>query len=176
MRYYTTVESPVGTLTIFSDGEAVTALDFPLWRGRPRMAAGGTQATELPVLRQTELWLAAYFAGEDPGPTPPVRTAGTAFQERVWARRRAIPYGKLSTYGSIAKDIERETGRRQSAQAVGGAVGRNPVAILIPCHRCVGSGGSLTGFGGGLNIKVRLLETEGVDMTKLFRPKKGTAL
>lgn len=176
MRDYTTVESPVGTLTIFSDGEAVTALDFPLWRGRPRMAAGGTQATELPVLRQTELWLAAYFAGEDPGPTPPVRTAGTAFQERVWAKLRAIPYGEVTTYGAIADAIAAETGRRQSAQAVGGAVGRNPVAILIPCHRVVGSGGSLTGFSGGLDAKIRLLETEGVDMARLFRPKSGTAL
>ena len=176
MNYYTTVESPVGTLTIVSDGEAVTALDFPLWRGRPRPAPEGTRAPELPVLRQTEQWLAAYFAGEAPGPVPPVRTAGTAFQERVWAKLREIPYGEVTTYGSIADAIAAETGRRQSAQAVGGAVGRNPVAILIPCHRCVGRGGSLTGFGGGLDAKVRLLETEGADTAKLFRPKKGTAL
>lgn len=176
MNYYTTVESPVGTLTVLSDGEAVTELDFPLWRGRPRPAAAGTRAPELPVLRQTERWLAAYFAGEDPGPVPPIRTAGTPFQERVWAKLRAIPYGEVTTYGSIADAIAAETGRRQSTQAVGGAVGRNPVAILIPCHRVVGSGGSLTGFGGGLDVKVRLLETEGVDMAKLFRPRKGTAL
>ena len=176
MNHYTTVDSPVGMLTLISDGEALTELRFPTRRGRLRPVPEGTETPDLPVFQQTKRWLAAYFAGEDPGPTPPIRTAGSAFQERVWARLRAIPYGKLSTYGSIAKDIERETGRRQSAQAVGGAVGRNPVAILIPCHRCVGSGGSLTGFGGGLDIKVRLLETEGVDMTKLFRPKKGTAL
>ncbi|MDY3281708.1 methylated-DNA--[protein]-cysteine S-methyltransferase [Dysosmobacter sp.] len=176
MRYYTTVESPVGTLTVISDGEAVTGLDFPLRRGRPRPAPEGTRAPELPVLRQTERWLAAYFAGEDPGPVPPVRTEGTAFQERVWAKLRAIPCGEVTTYGRIADAIAAETGRRQSAQAVGGAVGRNPVAILIPCHRVVGSGGSLTGFGGGLDAKVRLLETEGVDMARLFRPKSGTAL
>ena len=176
MRYYTTVESPVGTLTVVSDGEAVTALDFPLWRGHPRAAAEGTRAPELPVLRQTEQWLAAYFAGEDPGPVPPIRTAGTDFQERVWVKLREIPYGEVTTYGHIAEAIAAETGRRQSAQAVGGAVGRNPVAILIPCHRVVGSGGSLTGFGGGLDAKSCLLETEGVDMAKLFRPKKGTAL
>ena len=176
MNYYTTVESPVGTLTVLSDGEAVTALDFPLWRGRPRTAPEGTEAPDLPVFQQTKRWLAAYFAGEDPGPVPPIRTAGTAFQERVWARLRAIPYGEVTTYGAIADAIAAETGRRQSAQAVGGAVGRNPVAVLIPCHRVVGSGGSLTGFGGGLDAKVRLLETEGVDMAKLFRPRKGTAL
>ena len=176
MRYHTTVESPVGTLTIVSDGKAVTALDFPLWRGCPRTAPEGVEMPELPVFQQTKRWLAAYFAGEDPGPVPPIRTVGTAFQERVWARLRAIPYGEVTTYGRIAEEIAAETGRRQSAQAVGGAVGRNPVSILIPCHRCVGSGGSLTGFGGGLDAKVRLLETEGVDMTRLFRPKKGTAL
>ena len=176
MNYYTTVESPVGTLTLVSDGEAVTALDFPLWRGCPRTAAEGTKAPDLPVFRQTERWLAAYFAGKDPGPVPPIRTAGTAFQERVWAKLRAIPYGEVTTYGRIAEAIAAETGRRQSAQAVGGAVGRNPVAILIPCHRVVGSGGSLTGFGGGLDAKICLLETEGVNMEKLYRPKKGTAL
>lgn len=176
MRYYTTVESPVGTLSVVSDGEAVTALDFPLRRGRPRPAAEGTWAPDLPVFRQTERWLAAYFTGEDPGPVPPIRTAGSVFQERVWAKLREIPYGEVTTYGRIADAIAGETGRRQSAQAVGGAVGRNPVAILIPCHRVVGSGGSLTGFGGGLDAKVRLLETEGVDMTRLFRPKKGIAL
>lgn len=176
MRYCTTVESPVGTLTIVSDGEAVTALDFPLWRGSPRTATEGTAVPELPVFQQTKRWLAAYFAGEDPGPVPPIRTTGSAFQERVWAKLREIPYGQVTTYGSIARAIAAETGRRQSAQAVGGAVGRNPVAILIPCHRVVGSGGSLTGFGGGLDAKICLLETEGVDMAKLFRPKKGTAL
>ena len=105
MRYYTTVESPVGTLSVASDGEAVTALDFPLWRGRPRTAPVGTQAPDLPVFRQTEQWLAAYFAGEDPGPVPPIRTAGSVFQERVWAKLRAIPYGEVTTYGRIADAI-----------------------------------------------------------------------
>ena len=87
-----------------------------------------------------------------------------------------IPYGTTTTYGAIAKRLERETGRRQSARAVGGAVGHNPLCIIAPCHRVVGSDGSLTGFGGGIDMKVKLLEHEGVDMDGFYRPKRGTAL
>ena len=176
MRYTAVFESPIGPLTIVSDGEAVTGLDFPLWRGAPRTAADGERREDLPIFRETRRWLETYFSGRDPGPAPLLRTGGTAFQELVWAELRNIPYGRLTTYGAIAGAIAEKTGRPQSAQAVGGAVGRNPVAILIPCHRVVGKNGSLTGFGGGLNAKVALLESEGVDMTGLYRPAKGTAL
>lgn len=176
MRYTAAFESPVGLLTISSDGEAVTALDFPLWRGKPRAAADGERWEELPVFREAFRWLETYFSGRDPGPTPLIRTSGSAFQELVWAELRRIPYGQLTTYGDIARAIAGRTGRPQSAQAVGGAVGRNPAAILIPCHRVVGAGGSLTGFGGGLDVKTALLKSEGVDLTKLHRPARGTAL
>lgn len=176
MRYTSTFESPVGLLTIASNGEMITDLSFPLWRGKPRQIAAGEQREDLPVFDQTRRWLAVYFSRKDPGPTPPVCTDGSPFQELVWAELRKIPYGQLTTYGDIAKAIADKTGRPQSAQAVGGAVGRNPVAILIPCHRVVGTGGSLTGFGGGLEAKIALLKTEGVDMAKLYRPNRGTAL
>lgn len=176
MRYTTVFESPIGPLTIASDGEAVTALDFPLWRGEPRTAADGERREDLPIFRETRRWLEAYFSGRDPGSAPLLRTGGTPFQELVWEELRRIPYGCLTTYGAIARAIEDRTGRPQSAQAVGGAVGRNPIAILIPCHRVVGKNGSLTGFGGGLDAKIALLKSEGVDMAGLYRPTRGTAL
>lgn len=176
VRYLTTVDSPVGLLTIASDGEAVIGLDFPLWRGKPRQIPAGERREDLPVFEAVRQWLRTYFAGEDPGPAPLIRTGGSPFQELVWAELRRIPYGQLTTYGEIARTIADRTGRPQSAQAVGGAVGRNPVAILIPCHRVVGTGDSLTGFGGGLDAKITLLRTEGVDVGKLYRPTRGTAL
>ena len=117
----------------------------------------------------TGLWLAGekYFPGvpED------------AFRQEVWALLRQIPYGETTTYRALAEAVARKRGLRQmSAQAVGGAVGHNPISIIVPCHRVVGSDGSLTGYAGGLERKVQLLRLEGVDMSRLYVPKKGTAL
>ncbi|VYU31995.1 Methylated-DNA--protein-cysteine methyltransferase [Eggerthella lenta] len=107
---------------------------------------------------------------------PPVNPRGTAFQQRVWALLAEIPYGQLTTYGWIARRIEEQTGTRTSARAVGSAVGRNPISIILPCHRVVGSTGSLTGYAGGLNKKIALLGIEGIDVDALSMPKKGVAL
>ena len=101
---------------------------------------------------------------------------GTAFQQRVWAQLAEIPYGQLTTYGQIARRLEEQTGARTSARAVGSAVGRNPISIILPCHRVVGSTGSLTGYAGGLQKKIALLRIEGVDVEALSTPKRGTAL
>ena len=106
-------------------------------------------------------WLDVYFSGRKPDFTPPTAPAGTAFQQSVWEILRTIPYGETTTYGAIARRIEQNTGCRMSAQAVGGAVGRNPISILIPCHRVIGADGSLTGYAGGLDKKERLLQWEG---------------
>lgn len=160
MRAFTTWDSPLGTLRIWSDGEAVTALTLPVWRNAP--PADAERREELPVLRQTRAWLAAYFAGEQPGALPPLRPEGTAYQRRVWRQMQAIPYGQTTSYGALAKALEAESGEKTSPRAVGGAVGRNPIAILLPCHRVMGADGSLTGFGGGLDAKVALLTLEGV--------------
>jgi methylated-DNA-[protein]-cysteine S-methyltransferase len=124
------------------------------------------------------MWLDGYFAGENPDPNAlPLGPKGSDFQQAVWAELLKIPYGEVVTYGAIAKTLAKARGiERMSSQAVGGAVGRNPISIIIPCHRVVGSDGSLTGYGGGIENKVKLLEGEGVDMTKLYVPKKGTAL
>ena len=124
-----------------------------------------------------EKWLTEYFAGCEPKVNVPLQFTGSDFQESVWKILQNIPYGSLITYGYIAREIAAQLGvTRMSAQAVGGAVGRNPLCIIIPCHRVIGADGSLTGYGGGMWRKVRLLELEKIDMSKLTVPTKGTAL
>ena len=129
-----------------------------------------------PVLAQARAWLDAYFEGRDPGEIPPCAPRGSEFRQLVWAKLAEIPYGELVTYGDIAKAIEADTGKKRSARAVGGAVGHNPVSIILPCHRVVGASRSLTGYAGGIERKIALLKLEGVDMGTLTVPTKGTAL
>ncbi|MDR3355351.1 MAG: methylated-DNA--[protein]-cysteine S-methyltransferase, partial [Synergistaceae bacterium] len=123
-------------------------------------------------------WLERYFAGKKPSASElPLAPIGGTFRQEVWGILRAIPHGKVVTYGGIAKMLAEKEGKASiSAQAVGGAVGHNPIGIIIPCHRVVGANGSLTGYAGGIAAKARLLEHEGVDMSRLFIPQKGTAL
>lgn len=129
------------------------------------------------VLCQTRQWLDCYFEGESPDFTPPILLHGSNFQQTVWQRLLQIPYGETLTYGDIAKEIaQKRGGGRMSAQAVGGAVGHNPIGVIVPCHRVVGSDGNLTGYAAGIDKKIRLLRLEKVDMSKLYRPTKGTAL
>ena len=119
---------------------------------------------EIAVLAAARTWLERYFAGEDPGAPPPLAPAGTAFQQRVREQLLAIPRGSTRTYGEISRAIEADTGRRASARAVGGAVGRNPISVLVPCHRVVGADGSVVGYAGGAGRKMRLLRLEGADL------------
>lgn len=170
MRYETIYESPLGALTLEADGAALTALRLPVWRQPLKQSELAQREDDLPIFRLTKRWLDVYFSGKDPGRLPPINTSGSSFQKLVWAELLKIPYGKLTTYGAIAKTLEEKTGRRVSAQAVGGAVGRNPIAILIPCHRVVGSNGSLTGYGGGLDSKIRLLSVEHMDQIRQRGP------
>ncbi|MDD5937964.1 MAG: methylated-DNA--[protein]-cysteine S-methyltransferase [Clostridiales bacterium] len=156
MQYLAHFESPLGEIFAVSDGASITGLWFAD-QTRVHVSRDQTQLRESrPVFDQLDEWLTQYFDGRDPGPIPPVHTAGTPFQERIWAALRAIPYGGTTTYGTLAGQF----GRPMSAQAVGGAVGHNPVALLIPCHRVVGSSGSLTGYAGGLWRKEKLLALE----------------
>jgi methylated-DNA-[protein]-cysteine S-methyltransferase len=113
------------------------------------------------LLLQAARWLDGYFAGHPAPVTFTIKPTGTAFQQRIWKRLLEIPYGQVITYGDIAREMELETGKRMSAQAVGGAVGSNPISILIPCHRVVGAGGKLTGYAGGIDKKIWLLQHEG---------------
>ena len=132
----------------------------------------------LPVFAKVKEWLDAYFAGENPAAAHlPLAPVGSDFRQAVWAVLREIPYGQCTTYGEIARQVAAGMHRKSmSCQAVGGAVGHNAISIIIPCHRVVGSDGSLTGFAGGIDKKIKLLELEGVDMANYFVPCKGTAL
>ena len=175
MTAWQSYASPVGELLLAADEEGLTGLWLAGEKYFPGAPEGAPQET--PVLEETKRWLDIYFAGREPDFLPPLRARGTPFQKRVWAALRAIPYGKTRTYGEIAAQIAQQTGRpRMSAPAVGSAVGRNPISLLIPCHRVVGANGSLTGYAGGVEKKRRLLLLEGVAPETFFVPQRGTAL
>lgn len=177
MLYYKKVASPLGEITLRSDGEALTGLWFANDKHYGAKDIAGAVLADLDIFTQAEAWLAEYFAGREPKVSVPLKLQGSEFQIQVWRLLQDIPYGRLVTYGDIAKKIAAQKGVvRMSAQAVGGAVGHNPLCIIVPCHRVVGANGSLTGYGGGMWRKVRLLELEKVAMSKLTVPTKGTAL
>ena len=164
--------SPLGGILLAADDTGLTGLWF---EGAKYFAAGLPRETEerdTPVLRETRRWLDAYFAGAKPDFMPPLHPEGSAFRRAVWDMLLHIPYGQTVTYGDIARQLAADPGRgRVSAQSVGGAVGHNPISVLIPCHRVVGSGGSLTGYAGGLEKKLALLQLEGADTSRLYVPK-----
>ena len=123
----------------------------------------------LPVFKETILWLNIYFNGKEPDFMPRLKLDGTAFRIEIWQILQQIPYATTLTYGDIAKKIAIKRGiEDMSAQAVGGAVGHNPISIIIPCHRLLGSNGSLTGYAGGIDKKIALLELEGIDTNKFI--------
>lgn len=159
MDYVRIYDSPLGKITIMSDGEDLTGLWF---EGQKHMPSGLSGSTECPpVLRETERWLDLYFSGNDPGFTPPLRMEGTEFQKEIWKILLTVPYGNTVTYGEIANTYTSAHGcGRMSAQAVGGAVSRNPISIIVPCHRILGANGSMTGYAGGLWRKETLLKLE----------------
>lgn len=162
MRYTDNYVSPMGNIVLAGDGTALTGLWF---EGQKWFGAGltdGAERAELPVFGQTKKWLDIYFGGGEPAFTPVVALRGSEFQIAVWNVLSAIPYGKTVTYGEIAKNLTAVTGRKTSARAVGSAVGRNPVSIIVPCHRVLGADGSLTGYAGGVERKRELLRLEGV--------------
>lgn len=153
--------SPLGGLTLSSDGEHLTGLWFDGQRHFPELSPETCREIPLPVFERTKRWLNLYFSGTAPDFTPPLRPRGTPFQNVVWELLRAVPYGHTVTYGELASRVAERLGRaRMSARAIGNAVGRNPVALLIPCHRVIGAGGKLTGYAAGLDRKARLLSLE----------------
>lgn len=155
MTYTYNYSSPAGEILLAANDNGLTGLWF---YGAKYFAADLEDArTEklTPVLRQTLRWLDIYFSGSEPDFMPPLELRGSDFRRRVWAELAKIPYGETVTYGEIAKKLG-----VKSAQAVGGAVGHNPVSIIVPCHRVLGADGSLTGYAGGTDKKARLLELE----------------
>jgi len=181
MYYSTTYPSPVGMLTLACDGEGSNLVG--LWMEGQKYHGGTvpeemSEKDDMPVFGAAKKWLDRYFAGKKPAVSQlPLAPIGGKFRQEVWGILCEIPYGEVITYGDIAKKVAAKMNKESmSSQAVGGAVGHNPISIMIPCHRVVGSNGSLTGYAGGIGIKVKLLELEGVDMTDFFVPQKGTAL
>lgn len=161
MLYSTQIPSPLGALTLASDGTALTGLWLPHQKYFP--ASLPSPQPDLPLFAQAEAWLDAYFSGANPAIPFPLAPAGSPFRQQVWELLRQIPYGQTTTYAALARQITAMQGRdSMSSQAVGGAVGHNPISILIPCHRVLGSDGSLTGYAGGVDKKRWLLELEGV--------------
>lgn len=181
MIYTLKYSSPLGGIVVACDGEALTGLWF-----EGQKYFGDTlpeqyeekEVEKMPVLGEAKRWLDIYFSGRDPGFTPPLAMEHmTEFRRQVCEIMLDIPFGETMTYGQIAKRVAQMRGlESMSSQAVGGAVGHNPVSLIIPCHRVVGTNGSLTGYAGGIDKKTALLKLEGADMTGFFIPKKGTAL
>ena len=161
LTYYSYYDSPLGKILLLSDGTALTGLYMEGQRGEPC----GIEA-DLPVFDKTKNWLDSYFRGEASDPSQlPLSPKGTPFQESVWQILLTIPQGQTLSYGHIAREMARRLGKeKMSAQAVGQAVGRNPISIIIPCHRVVGAKGQLTGYAGGVDKKIWLLNHEGVSV------------
>jgi methylated-DNA-[protein]-cysteine S-methyltransferase len=161
MIFTCSLDTPLGVMTAAAEDEAVTGLWFAGQKYYPD-PAGWILKPDYPVLDALRVWLAAYFAGARVQSDIPLSPRGTPFQKKVWELLPNIPYGEVSTYGGIAQELVRQCGLSfASARAVGGAVGHNPISILIPCHRVVGFGGNLTGYAGGLERKKALLRLEG---------------
>lgn len=177
MQYITTYSSPVGGILLAADDIGLTGLWFDGEKFYAKSLDPVHTEKEVPVFKGVKRWLDLYFSGKKPDFMPPVHMIGSAFQLSVWNILAEIPYGQTTTYGEIARQIAARRGvDRMSAQAVGGAVGHNEISIIVPCHRVVGTNGSLTGYAGGVDKKVRLLTLEGVDMSGLSVPATGTAL
>lgn len=188
-QYICRYESPIGGIILASDGEALTGLWFERQKyfgaslgkelaaqlseseemEQRKLCAG--ESTEPEIFAETRCWLNVYFGGGIPDFTPACRLQGSPFRMEVWEILKTIPYGETMTYGEIARRIagresgKKEAGSRMSAQAVGGAVGHNPIGIIIPCHRVIGSDGSLTGYAGGIDKKEKLLLLEKAKFT-----------
>ena len=176
MQYISHYSSPLGTILLAADEIGLTGLWFEGQKYFALYLDKEHEEKELPVLKQAKTWLDIYFSGREPDFKVPLHFTGTDFQNEVWEILYSIPYGQTTTYGEIAKRLAASRGlKRMSAQAVGGAVGRNEISIIVPCHRVVGSSGSLTGYAGGIDKKIELLKLEGAWKKEYFMPKHSTA-
>jgi methylated-DNA-[protein]-cysteine S-methyltransferase len=173
MVYTTYCETPLGRMLLSSDGDHLTGAWFEGEKYfADTLAADRTESSDLPLLNAAKKWLAEYFSAKRPSVGAlPLAPQGGEFRQSVWRALLDIPYGEVTTYGEIAK----RAGCR-SAQAVGGAIGHNPISVIIPCHRVVGANGSLTGYAGGVDRKLKLLELENADVSRLTVPTTGTAV
>ena len=177
MQYISHYDSPLGTMLLAADDSGLTGLWFEGQRYFALHLDEERMEKDVPVLSDTRKWLDIYFSGKEPDFTPPLHIMGSLFYREVSEIMCSIPYGKTMTYGEIASIIASRRGAEcMSARAVGGAVGHNEISIIVPCHRVVGANGNLTGYGGGIQRKIKLLELEGVDLSRFYIPEKGIVL
>ncbi len=161
MLYTHIYQSLLGNIELFSDAKALVGLQFEGQKYAIHGSEVDASRPDLPIFQQTTTWLDAYFRGANPGLPPPLKLQGTPFRLEVWRMLQSIPYGTTITYGTLARTMAYKCGKKSmSAQAIGGAVGHNPISIIIPCHRVVGSRGNLTGYAGGIERKKKLLAIE----------------
>ena len=161
MDYIAFYKSPLGNIMLSSDGSSLTGLWFEKQKYFGENLDKIYEEKELPVFEKTFKWLDIYFSGEEPDFTPKIKMKTTEFRKKVWEILLSIPYGETMTYKEIAEIIAKENNySKMSAQAIGGAVGHNAISIIIPCHRVVGTNGKLTGYAGGLDKKLFLLNLE----------------
>ena len=176
MQYTSHYASPIGEILLAADEIGLTGLWFEGQKYFALHLDKNHEDKEIPLFTTVKQWLTIYFSGKEPDFSVPLHFTGTDFQNEVWEILCTIPYGQTVTYGEIAKQAAAKKGlSRMPAQAVGGAVGRNKISILVPCHRVVGATGSLTGYAGGIDKKIALLQLEKADMKSLFVPKSKTA-
>lgn len=160
MDYVAKYASPLGEIFLASDGENLTGLWFDNQKYFMNILSSENEERMLPIFVKVSSWLDRYFNGEKPEVDFSIKPRGSEFRQLVWNRLIQIPYGETITYGEIAEELELRIGKPMSAQAVGGAVGHNPISVIIPCHRVVGANGNLTGYAGGIDKKVYLLNLE----------------
>lgn len=172
MYYISDYNSPLGKILLAADEKGLVGLWFERQKYYAYHLPQKNLERKVKPIQEAESWLHIYFSGKEPDFTPPLHYTGTDFQMQVWNLLRTIPYGETRTYGEISKMIAKSMGvDKMSAQAVGGAVSHNPVSIIVPCHRIVGSGGSLAGYAGGIDKKLKLLQYESVDIHAFSVPK-----
>ena len=177
MQYINHYQSPVGDILLAADTEGLTGLWFDGQKHYASCLDPAHEEKNLPIFEDAKRWLTIYFSGQEPDFMPRLHMIGSSFQLSIWKILQKIPYGNTMTYGEISEIIAKQRGLpHMSAQAVGGAIARNRISVIIPCHRVVGTNGSLTGYAGGIDRKVTLLHLEKADMKHLFVPQKGTAL
>ena len=177
MVYTCKYKSLIGDILLAADEIGLTGLWFEGQKYFANTLPEDYVPQETKILTEAKKWLDVYFSGEEPKFTPPLHPTSSVFRQEVWKILLQIPYGQTITYGEIARRIAvMKNTSHMSAQAVGGAVGHNEISIIIPCHRVIGTNGSLTGYAGGIDKKISLLKLEHTDMSRLFIPKKGTAL
>ena len=174
MEYLHHYDSPLGTIILASDGSTLTGSWFEDQKYIPEHIKNQSSESYLPVFDHAVEWLTIYFSGNEPSFLPPLSFQTTPFRKSVLELLQKIPYGQTTTYREISNQIAKERHiNSMSAQAVGGAIGHNPLSLFIPCHRVIGSNGSLTGYAGGLHRKIELLKLEGIDMSNHLGPPRS---